>query len=419
MSDVNPCFSEDIWFEILKNLPVKSLGKCRCVCKSWHSLIVSPSFMAAHLKHYTQNEANSLILCREISKRSRNEKFEQCIFFRDVLQLKLGNRLHISICPFVIPRSWLSSGFYFVGSVNGLLCISDNGHVDRILIWNPLIQKSIKLPKSGSEGDSMDVGFGYDGRRNDHRVVKISLWPTKMEYLVEVYSVQERTWKTICAKYLVDNSMHPASGSHCFVNGAIHWRARDKWMLLFNVSEETFAKMALPEELVNEMSRRRVGDFGLFEYKGKLSVSNCETMSRDLNVSARCQIWVKLDYNVDSSWYKILFVEMLPKFYSIGTFEYLGDNEELIGFAKEGSRELVSYDHKTKQITDLGLYGISDSTKFRAFSESLTLIDQKIDDLTADELGRPVDNTPSNRQYLEYFFGDPMFALGLDFILDR
>ena len=104
MSDINPCFSQDIWFEILHNIPVKILGKCRCVCKSWRSLIVFPSFMGAHFKRYTQNVANSLILCKEISKRSETENYEQCIFFADLDQLNKENRLHTSGC--VVEQQW-------------------------------------------------------------------------------------------------------------------------------------------------------------------------------------------------------------------------------------------------------------------------------------------------------------------------
>ncbi|XP_074302835.1 F-box protein At3g07870-like [Silene latifolia] len=238
MSDINPCISEDIWFEILKELPVKTLGKCRCVCKSWHSIIVSASFIAAHLKHYTGNDTNSLILYKGSD--------ERYILFRDLAQLKKGNKLHTSDFPFVVPVHNLTFCFKFVGSVNGLLCVSDSRYLsptDRILLWNPLIQKSIKLSKSTFTGEKSVVGFGYDYRRNDHLLVKISYWGINMP-LVEVYSVQGRTWRTISSKYLVDNLINNISSLHCFCNGIIHWLTTQeaeinsslrKWLLLFDV----------------------------------------------------------------------------------------------------------------------------------------------------------------------------------------
>ncbi|XP_074302830.1 uncharacterized protein LOC141635986 [Silene latifolia] len=390
MSDVIPCFSEDIWFEILKNLPVKTLGKCRCVCKSWHFLIVSPFFMGAHLKHYTQNDASSLILCKEITKRSETEEFEQCIFFRDLVQLRQGNRLHTSVCPLDVSFCG-PCRFYFVGSVNGLLCISDNGYLrptQRIFIWNPLIQKSIKLSQSTTDKYSV-VGFGYDCRRNDYRVIKISSLCRRKQFLVEVYSIQERRWRIISAKYLIDNSMIKfISASHLFYNGVIHWLIRVNMLLLFNVSDETFAKMELPQGL----AKVALSTIGLFEYQGKLSVSYCSlTPHHEFRLSPECQIWVKRDSNyLECSWCKILCigVGMLPDLCHLGPVEYLGENQELIGFSKVIDGEpgpLVSYNPKTKEIKEFGLR-MTRSTKFSAFSESLSLLDQKIDDLTTDEL---------------------------------
>ncbi|XP_074296772.1 F-box/kelch-repeat protein At3g06240-like [Silene latifolia] len=378
MSDVNLYISQDIWFEILKNLPVKTLGKYRCVCKSWHSLIVSPSFMTAHLKHYTRNDANSVILYNEIVKNSESREFEQISLFRDLDMLKQGNILHTSTCPLILPR------ISFVGSVNGLVCVSERnyfGPKDHILIWNPIIKKSIKLPKSTFRGRYSVVGFGYDCNTNDYRVIKISHLDENTPF-VEVYSVQERTWKAICAKYLVDNPITIVSFSSCFCNGVIHWHivnekvgmssSNRECLLLFNVAEERFARTKLPEKIENSSGS---DDFGIFEYHGMLSVSLCDYMLFDRNTSAKCQIWVKRDYNVESSWCKILNVCMYYGYTHNGPVEYLGPNKELIAFAKESTGQMVSYDPKTYKITELGLR-VSETTKFSAFSESLALLDQ-------------------------------------------
>ncbi|XP_074296859.1 F-box/kelch-repeat protein At3g06240-like [Silene latifolia] len=351
MSDVNPCLCNDIWLEILKELPVKTLGKCRCVCKSWHSLIVSPSFMAAHLKHYTRNDANSLIMYKETVASSNTEGFEQISLFRDLDMLKQGNTLHTSVCPFLVPRDLRVqtslSSFYFVGPVNGLLCVSESKYLnpsDRILIWNPLIKKSVKLPNSTFTGNNSLLGFGYDYRMYDHRVVKISYLDANTPF-VEVYSVQERIWRTISAKYLVDNSINNVSSSHCFHNGVIYWLILTKrnefsyslgeYLLLFDVAEEKFAKMELPEEFVNIGS----GVFGIFEYHGMLSLSYCNyTVFREPDFSADFKIWVKREYNVEGSWCKILRVGVLHDYFHKGPIEYLGANEMLIGIYRESVR---------------------------------------------------------------------------------
>ena len=46
MSDYLP---NEVIIDILKRLPADSLIRCRCVCKSWYSLISIPHFITTHL----------------------------------------------------------------------------------------------------------------------------------------------------------------------------------------------------------------------------------------------------------------------------------------------------------------------------------------------------------------------------------
>ncbi|KAK9725976.1 hypothetical protein RND81_05G181200 [Saponaria officinalis] len=380
MSDVNPCISKDIWFEILKCLPVKTLGKCRCVCKSWHSLIISETFMPAHLKHYTQNGANSLLLHKDISKSkcTKTRDYEECSIYLDSTQLINGNILHTSVFPFALDICFWPS-FTLVGSVHGLLCLSDSA---RVFVWNPLLQKCIKLPASMSTENFPVLGFGFDDNKNDHRVVKISYChrnneSTTTPLLVEVYSVQERTWKNISPDYLINNSINNVSFSQCFLKGVVHWLTpHSKYILLFNVIKETFDKMKLPEDIV----KMGTGDFGIFEHRQKLAVSYCDYLCLDLDFDIwfRCQIWIKQDYNDGSSWCRILNVGYWHDCHHTGPVQFLGKNDELIGFAKESNCQMMFYDLKTEKTKEIGLL-ISQSTKFCAFSESLVLLDQNID----------------------------------------
>ncbi|KAL8162180.1 hypothetical protein V2J09_013669 [Rumex salicifolius] len=40
--------SEDLWLDIFKRLPVKTLYRFQCVCKKWKSIISSTFFIAFH-----------------------------------------------------------------------------------------------------------------------------------------------------------------------------------------------------------------------------------------------------------------------------------------------------------------------------------------------------------------------------------
>ncbi|XP_074302813.1 F-box protein At5g48550-like [Silene latifolia] len=348
LSDVNPYLSQDIWFEILKNLPVKTLGKCRCVCKSWRSLVVSPTFMAAHLKHYTQNNANSLILYK---KKSENGYYEHCVQFHDSDQLKEQNSTPTaSICDYTWPYSPLFCSVY------GLLCLSGDNLC--IFIWNPILERCITLPRTTIWDRLSVVGFGYDCRKSDHRVVLIYFSPTESP-LVEVFSVQERTRRIISADYLVDNSIIShgyVTSANCFVNGFIHWfisdfKFRPKALLLFNVSDDKFDTMELPEAITNTEFPAAITDieniesFCIFEHQGMLSVSHCDPPHY---WKIRCQIWVKREYKDATSWLKILDFIPLPCFYPI--------------------------------------VPITQYMRFSAYSESLVFLDQEISDSIDDSM---------------------------------
>ncbi|XP_074302839.1 F-box protein At5g48550-like [Silene latifolia] len=367
LSDVNPYLSQDIWFEILKNLPVKTLGKCRCVCKSWRSLIVSPSFMAAHLKHYTQNKANSLILYRKKSEKGYTY-YEQCVQFRDSDQLKEQNSSPpASICDYTWPY------FHQFCSVYGLLCLFNNDNLGcstPILIWNPIHEKCITLPRTTIRDRVSVVGFGYDCRKSDHCVVLIYFSPTETP-LVEVFSVQERTRRIISADYLVDNSIIThgyVTSTNCFVNGFIHWfiwdsEFRPKALLLFNVSDHKFDTMELLEAITH---MENVESFSIFEHQGMLSVSHCYW-------GTRCQIWVKREYNDATSWFKIFDVISLPGLSPTVPMQYMGKNGEKFS---DGFRY---FDMTAAPVKELG-FRITQYMRFSAYSESLVFLDQEISD---------------------------------------
>ncbi|XP_074296880.1 F-box/kelch-repeat protein At3g23880-like [Silene latifolia] len=364
MSDVNPCFSEDIWFEIFKNLPVKTLGKCRCVCKLWHSLIVSPSFIAAHLMYYTRNDTNSLLLYRKTN--------EQYLFFLDSGSIPL-QAYHTSVYV------TLKQCNYFVGSIHGLLCLSYRRYLGprrQIMLWNPFLSKMINLPTSmvatcKSRNLTSVLGFAYNDFKNDHRVVKISFSRVKSDNnefspFVEVYSVLDRIWRTIPADYLIDNSIHWVSSSHCFVNGVIHWLTWDngidssigEWILLFDVVEETFRMIKIPEALL--LKKRSADTIGIFEYKSELSVSHCEYDEYGFFQIGFCKIWVKEEV----SWCMILSVSVGIHIFT-GPVEYLGRNGNLFGFARRSNDKMLLFTDTRTDFTFSELGHRQDkSTKF-------------------------------------------------------
>ncbi|XP_074296834.1 F-box/kelch-repeat protein At3g23880-like [Silene latifolia] len=312
LSDVNPYLSQDIWFEILKNLPVKTLGKCRCVCKSWRSLIVSPTFISAHLKHYTQNNANSLILYKKKSENGYTYN-EHCVQFRDSDKLKEQN----SICDYTWPY------FHQFCSVYGLLCLFNNDNLC-ILIWNPILEKCITLPRTTIRDTVSVVGFGYDCRKSDHRVVVI------------YFSIMA----ILLPRIVLSMGL--------FIGFFWDIKFRPKALLLFNVSDDKFETMELPEAIT---IMEKVESFSIFEHQGMLSVSHCDLLHY---WKIRCQIWVKREYNDATSWLKILDVMPLPGLSHTLPLHYKDKNGELIELTKKFSDGAMYLDKTNGHLKELG-----------------------------------------------------------------
>ncbi|XP_069153747.1 F-box/kelch-repeat protein At3g23880-like [Solanum lycopersicum] len=92
---------------------------------------------------------------------------------------------------------------FFVGSVNGLICLF-NRRGDTY-IWNPIIRKSKKLLKS-SWGTSRytKYGFGYDDKCNDYKALFIDHCGnscndelSNLRVVVNIYSSRTDSWTTL------------------------------------------------------------------------------------------------------------------------------------------------------------------------------------------------------------------------------
>lgn len=94
--------------EIFSRLSVESVGRCRCVCKSWHYLLTDPYFLKLHLScnRYQPLKILQLFSSQSFQSVHINEKQE---YLKRDLDFPLKD-------PGVRGQS-------FIGSCNGLVCI--------------------------------------------------------------------------------------------------------------------------------------------------------------------------------------------------------------------------------------------------------------------------------------------------------
>ncbi|KAL7000605.1 hypothetical protein U1Q18_001757 [Sarracenia purpurea var. burkii] len=368
----------EVVIEILKRLPVKSLLRFSSVCKSWWFLITSPDFITIHLNQTTSNSTaaatHTLVrrYCKFLAKEIYSLHFDKESFAdeRAGIEFPFGEQAR----------------FYFriVGSCNGILCLSDDlfGNTGNIILWNPMIRRSLTLPVPNFTFDCNDphmfvLGFGVDPKTNDHKVVRISYLQGDNAYIVlpkvEIFSLQLGSWKEI--KTIVPYFITEHFWSQAFVNGVVHWVAyyrvgksgdRNRifrcLVMSFDMGRDVFGELSLPECLGAGVSPMNMS---ASVFGGSLSI-----LRYDQRIWPRsCSIWIMKDHGIVGSWVNQFNIDLEG---GLGMPLGLRKNGELL-FATP-STELVSYNYGTRTRLNMGKFGTMDSFYVDNYIESLVLL---------------------------------------------
>src|ERR1044072_8275998 len=119
---------EEVIIEILMRLPVKSLVRFKCVCKSWFSLISDPHFASSHFELAAARTHRLLFLAQSGSdSETRSIDLDAASFSDDhddsaFATIKLN---------FLLPPTFIKS---VVGSCRGFLFLDCNTN---LFLWNP------------------------------------------------------------------------------------------------------------------------------------------------------------------------------------------------------------------------------------------------------------------------------------------
>ncbi|KAM7498428.1 hypothetical protein LguiA_022842 [Lonicera macranthoides] len=372
MSDYLP---KDVVADILTKLPLKTLGKCTCVCKQWYSLITNPSFISTRLNQtiaHNKNHNNHLLFIRHYNM---FDKVVRYAIHRDDDSFDEFRELD---CSFLSENEY----FRIVGTCNGLICLSDDydTHTDTIIIWNPLIRKSVNLPKPQfglSQRGMCLLGFGFDSVTNDYKVVRIVYESTenynfKLPPCVEVYTVRTGVWRTIdgaAPNYVVyNNSPAPA-----YVNGAVHWVATlsgdddssvSNLIVAFDTATEEFKEFTMPKSAVDKY----VIKLSVMVSEGLLALVEYEKIWQ----SDYCWVWVMKEYGVSESWTRLLTIDMRGGIRTVVGFR---NNDEVLLSARIIG--MASYDHKENEIKYLRIHGTNRSFYADTYVESLVLLNRE------------------------------------------
>ncbi|XP_059632774.1 F-box/kelch-repeat protein At3g23880-like [Cornus florida] len=284
---------EDIILEILLQLPVKSLVRFRCICKSWVALIDEPGFTK-----------------RRNQRRIIFSAFNKPPFSIESMDFEgLDNNLVTFNLPLKkTPKPRIE--VLVLGSCNGLLlCKLHQNFEDNLFLCNPTTRQCKELPQTGFCRCSLNFyGFSYDSSTDDYKVVRglcrlVKHFKRchKKASRIKIYSRKTNSWKRI--EEFPSLRFFQSIGA--LVNGFLHWKGDlqpcKKWLLIaFDLEKEKFREVPKPD----------FGDWGFIHQvcvlDGCLCVvcGHCERYTKDLSL----KVWVMKEYGVKESWTCLLTI---------------------------------------------------------------------------------------------------------------
>ncbi|XP_050232860.1 F-box/kelch-repeat protein At3g06240-like [Mercurialis annua] len=373
-------FSEELVVEILKRLPVKSLLKFRSVCKSWYSLITNLKFISLHIAHTIEANKTYSLVTKNPTPYTYPSK-QQLVLHSDNVSFSEHKELDLRSF-YIVSAPHVEFLFDIVGSYNGLVCLSDQ-RFNRLILWNPAIGKFITTSLWEDYDRTVIVGFGFDSKNIDYKVVRISYGytnsgaPSKLiQPFVEIFELSSSSWKTVTVKHL--NYVVRAYQYPTYLNGVVHWFAqiysgisRKLIIASFDLSNEAFEELMLPDALPDQSDYINLS---LTVYHQKFAIIQYEQWKLGKFNSLyfeKCCIWVMKEYGVRESWTKQLTIDLENHGGSSSVLNFQGNGSILV---EERDGSIASYDPETKKVTSLGVRG----SNFQVYSyiESLILLEE-------------------------------------------
>ncbi|KAL5177005.1 F-box/kelch-repeat protein [Glycine soja] len=295
--------------EVLLRLPVRSVLRFRCVCKSWLPLISDPQF---RISHYDLAAAPT----HRLLLRSNNFYIESVDIEAELE--KDSSAVHLILPPSSPPRHRFEYDYYadshdkpdILGSCRGLILLYYPRNSDHI-IWNPSLGVQKRLPYLAYDVTFCPLyGFGYDPSTDDYLLIVIGLHDSE-HYKYDTDGSEDDECKGKCqifsfktdSWYIVDIFVPYKDLGGKFRAGSLfgdilHWLvfSKDKKVpviLAFDLVQRSFSEIPLFDNFAMEKygvdSLRRV-------------MGGCLSVSCSVHDGATDEIWVMKEYKVQSSW---------------------------------------------------------------------------------------------------------------------
>ncbi|CAJ2634235.1 unnamed protein product [Trifolium pratense] len=373
----------EIIFFILSKLPLKSLKKFECVCKSWAALFQNSYFMTIYRNNFISNsnhyDDTYLVLQNGVG-RERYYHGEYRFEFYLLPGQRFEDRIKIDWpTPFQVD----DCGIYIMGmvSINGILCLNQ-GYGRRLVLWNPTTREFKVIPRSPlvyvpphRHPRHTLHGFGYDHVTDDYKVIRfvdsflifdeneeiVNEDRSSYEIFWEIYSLKSDSWRKLDVN--IPNRYYYTLNRRIgvYTNGVCHWWARtnnspnfEECLVSFDFSNEVLITTPMPSYLdvsipLNLNRSLYLDDtFRFVERQLVLLNESIALISTD-SETATIHISILGEFGVRESWTKLFTIPCLPVIrYFIGV-----GNLSNIVFFKTNDYKLACIDLNTKMIEEL------------------------------------------------------------------
>ncbi|OMO82174.1 hypothetical protein COLO4_23194 [Corchorus olitorius] len=244
--------------EIFLKLPIMSLGKCRCVCKTWFYIISNPEFAKLHF-----SKSPLCILVKNKPPKRESKR----LLFSQVFEDSGTNRFRYEKMNFTSRFDLPNTDFRLVNSCNGLVCLSGVEHKP-IYICNPVLGEyiTIQVPDDSDHSYGRSFGLGFSSRTNEFKLLytfKVKQPGLQRDSIKAlIYTLGAGLWRSI------ENVSHNVRsgkgfdtirsflGFDSFLHGSLHWisyvKHRNgvyrKIISCFDFDNDLFGKIPVPPQ---------------------------------------------------------------------------------------------------------------------------------------------------------------------------
>ncbi|KAM7271181.1 hypothetical protein ACFE04_030395 [Oxalis oulophora] len=303
---------QELISDVLCHLPVKSLLRFRSLSKSYFFEIMSPQFIKRHYTKSLQTNTNLSLLITEVCKQDSRIVVGD-ITFMDFDSLKNPVTLRNALEKVKL----LQQESRFVGSCNGLLCLSTSHGNIALLNFSTRKCRFLSPPKQEefTNGDhAWGYSFAYDNSTDDYYVIRITQ-TAGLGLLIDgrlirsevlVYTLRTNAWKKVNKDFPFTFDLKRG----VYVSAMLHfifapisqfrtpWKDRTYMIVAFTPDFNNYTELPLPDCLVKGYVY-----FNLSILGGCLCVSPIGIGPRGYSTNS---VWLMKEYGVKESWMQII-----------------------------------------------------------------------------------------------------------------